>query len=92
MAQSCGTCSRGWKNMKGTISCGAAVDQDAFIGDNTGVNPIWAERKYGQRRLLAILLNDVSGAAEPEGSNCEDLDFSDGIQCKMWRNEEVKYA
>lgn len=82
--QRCGTCSRGWKNGKGTISCGAGVDQDALAGDSAGVNPIWAERKYGKSRLMAILAGNVAGAAEPEGSNCEDLNPNDGAQCKTW--------
>jgi hypothetical protein len=81
----CGTCARGWKNDKiGKIACGAPVDEDALRGSDVGVNPIWAERKYDPRRIAMIAANDPKAAEEPIGSDCENMDPSDGADCKMW--------
>lgn len=80
----CGTCARGWLRDNGLISCGAGVD-DSTVGEG-GDNPIWAVRKYGQARIMAVLLG--GSAADPEGSNCERMRPDDGAECRIWKEQE----
>lgn len=84
-SHSCGSCARGFTKTDGKVACGAPVDDCALAGDE-GVNPIWAERKYGRPRILAMLAGMKSGL-EPKGADCDDMAFDDGAKCKMWREK-----
>ena len=84
MIKICKNCARGWLRENGAICCGAGVDDDGLAGNSDGVNPIWAERKYNPARIIAILSNNSDLAAEPLGSDCENMDPIDGSDCKMW--------
>ena len=80
MEKNCGSCDRGFLRENGKISCGAPVDDYALKGGD-GINPVWAERKYGPERIRKALMGDTS---EPEGSDCEDMDPNDGSNCQMF--------
>jgi hypothetical protein len=73
--QRCDTCSRSWTGSDGRIHCGAGVGYEE--GD-----PIWAERKYGDARMLALLTG--AGDSEPVGMDCENMAPDDGAACKIW--------
>lgn len=80
---SCGTCGYSWSHLADSlVSCGAPVDDDALRGLG-GVNPVWAERKYGRQRILSMMRG--CPVEEPPGSNPERLSPDDGKECKMWR-------
>jgi hypothetical protein len=82
--RSCRSCGRGILKENGRVSCGAGVD-DGAIDEPDGVNPIWAERKYGEQSILTVL----RGGSLPAGSDCEDLDPNDGRDCKTWALAET---
>lgn len=87
MTKSCGNCARGWIRENGAISCGAGVNDAALAGDCEGINPIWAERKYDPSRVTAMLTGNLDLAAEPLGSDCENMAPADGKDCNMWKLE-----
>lgn len=85
--RSCGTCGFSWSHLANElVSCGAPVDDDALAGKGTGVNPVWAERKYSPLRIMAALSG--GSTEEPPGSNPERLSPGDGEHCKTWRAKE----
>jgi hypothetical protein len=80
---SCGTCGYSWSHLADSlVSCGAPVDDDALRGGE-GINPVWAERKYGRKRILLVMLG--GSAVDPPGSNPNSLSPDDGLSCQMWR-------
>jgi hypothetical protein len=84
--QSCGTCAYSWSRLADTlVSCGAPVDDDALRGGE-GVNPIWAERKYGKQRILSVMLG--GSPDEPPGANPQRLSRDDGRECRMWQAKD----
>jgi len=79
----CGTCARSFTRDDGSSEvCGAGVDDGALADGVTGVNPIWAERKYGRARIAALLAGD---AATPEGADCGNMPSTDGAECALWQ-------
>lgn len=70
----CATCARGFICANGKICCGAAFED----------NPIWAQRKYGEQRIAALVAGNVAEAAEPIGADCANMDSADGAECVAW--------
>lgn len=86
----CATCRWGYLD-QGRVVCGAPVDDAALRGairsyDDGGVNPIWAERKYGPLRILAILSGVPGDSEDVPGMEHDNLRPSDGEDCKMWES------
>lgn len=80
----CGNCGYSWSHLADElVSCGAPVSDDALQDGGNGINPVWAERKYSLRGIIASLL--AGSADEPLGSNPERLSPDDGVECKTWR-------
>jgi hypothetical protein len=78
----CGNCGFSYAlEERGRVACGAPVD-DAALHDGSGINPIWAERKYS---FAGIML--AASGRTVEGSDCEDLSIDDGQRCKTWRDK-----
>lgn len=79
----CGNCASGWYGRDARLHCGHQVDDTALATGN-GENPIWALRKYGESRLIALLMG-VRGDESCMGIDCENMDPSDGGDCRVWR-------
>lgn len=94
--RACWTCDRSWARSSSSAaqpsddvySCGAGVDDAALAEGLHGRNPIWAERKYGTARLLAMLLD--GDATVPDGSDCENMRGEDGADCALWTPRQYR--
>lgn len=87
MANTCGTCARGYRRDNGNISCGAAVDDAALRAGEAGMNPIWAERKYHRVRLFLMLAGKPTN---DEGIDCENMRPDDGARCRVWQSRTYR--
>ena len=88
--KACWTCDRARprSDAADVYSCGAGVDDAALVSGEPGRNPIWAERKYGTDRILAMLL--AGDATVPDGSDCENMRGEDGGTCAVWTPRQYR--
>lgn len=71
------------------MHCGHMVDDEALRTGERGTNPIWAERKYGTIRTLTDLVMAAHAKQPKPGSDCENMLFDDGRDCRVWEKKNT---